>query len=114
MQSISASTLQELANFVSISESAISFETEEGTVSFDIVYPPGRFCLTCGEKLPNAGQSAEAEAENAAKCREHCESHGDAMVVEPKWPNGYRHSPKTYLCKIQDSELTQKLMAAGA
>lgn len=112
VQNIKVHTLNELANHVSISDSEISFKTEAGTVTFDIIYPPGRFCLTCGEKLPDAGSTAESEAENAKACREHCESHGEDMVKSRRWPHGYRHQPKSYTCTAQDSEINQKLIAA--
>lgn len=112
VQNISVNTLNDLANHVSVSDEEISFNTEDGTVTFDVVYPPGRYCLTCNERLPDAGSTAEHEAENAKACREHCESHGKKMVTDRKWPHGYRHQPKAYTCKAKDSELTKKLKAA--
>jgi hypothetical protein len=112
MQNISVNTLRELANHVSVSDEEIVFKTEEGSVAFDVVYPPGRYCLTCGERLPDAGSTAEHEAENAKACREHCEAHGKKMVTEQKWPHGYRHQPRAYTCAAKDTELNKKLIAA--
>lgn len=113
IQNVRATTLtKDFADYVTITDDEVIFQTEEGPVEFDIVYPPGRFCLTCGEQLPGLGSTAEAEAENAKACREHCEAHGKKMVTDRKWPHGYRHMPAAYTLKARDTDLNKKLIAA--
>ena len=109
---ISVNTLNELANHVTVTDTEITFITEAGPVVFDIVTPPGRWCLTCGEKLPDVGSTAAAEAENAQACRDHVATHGNKAEKSVRWPDGYSHHAKHYVCKAQDSELNAALIAA--
>jgi hypothetical protein len=112
IQSIRAGSLKNFEPHVTITDTEVVFDTEDGPVEFDVVYPPGRFCLTCGERLPDQGSTAAFEAENAAACREHVATHGSKAEVSDKWPHGYRHMPHGYALKARDTELNQKLIAA--
>ena len=98
-----------------INDKAIVIHSKDGDVVFDIIYPPGRFCLTCGEKLPNIGEvGSEEEAERAKECRDHVKTHGTKAETSKKWSHGYRSSPGAYDCSIRETDLTKRLMRAGA
>lgn len=98
-----------------ISDKEIVIHSKDGDVVFDIIYPPGRFCLTCGERLPDIGMvGSKEEASLAKECRDHVKTHGTKAETSKKWPHGYRSSPGAYDCSIRETELTKRLMSAGA
>lgn len=93
----------------------IVFHTNDGDVAFLIKHMPGRYCLTCDERLPDAGAAgSEAEAKLAAKCRKHVKSHGDSAEKSVRWPDGYMAYPTSYDCMIEETDLTKRLMAGGS
>ncbi len=92
----------------------ITFHTSDGDVSFRIHQPPGRYCVTCGEKLPDfAGNGTAQEAFAVRRCLDHIKKHGDEALVTDKWPNGYASHPFSYRCIIEETPLTKRLMAQG-
>lgn len=70
--------------FVSQTNDAITLHTVDGDVVFNIDYPPGRHCLTCGEKLPDVGSDPFSD-----QCRAHVETHGATAEKTDRWPHGY-------------------------
>lgn len=98
-----------------VSDKAIVFHSKDGDVVFDIIYPPGRFCLTCGDRLPDIGMvGSKEEAALAKKCIAHVETHGAKAEKSQRWPHGYRSSPGNYDCSIRETDLTKRLMSVGA
>lgn len=116
LQTIGQKTLTgDLKAHITANDKAIVFHSSDGDVVFDIIYPPGRFCLTCGEKLPDAGMvGSKEEAALAADCIAHVKTHGGKAEKSDRWPHGYRSSPGNYDCSIRESDLTKRLMQAGA
>lgn len=97
------------------SDTHIVVHTKEGDVSFRIDQAPGRYCLTCGERLPDfAGNGTKAEAAAAKECIKHVKDHGSAAETSEKWPHGYQSHPYSYLCTIEETDLSKRLMDAGA
>jgi hypothetical protein len=93
----------------------ITVHTKDGDVSFRIDQEPGRYCLTCGERLADfAGNGSQAEAEAAQECRDHVKGHGSKAETSEKWPYGYQSHPRSYICTIEENNLSKRLMSAGA
>jgi hypothetical protein len=93
----------------------ITIHTKEGDVPFRIHQPPGRYCVTCGEKLVDfADNGTKAEAEAAKECRDHVEAHGKKAETSEAAPHGYVSHPFSYRCTIDKTPLTERLMATGA
>lgn len=79
--------LQQHRQFITQTDAAITLHTVDGDVKFNIDYSPGRWCLTTGAKLPDAGADPHAE-----QCRAHVEKL-DNPVKTDRWPNGYLVCP---------------------
>lgn len=111
-QRIAVSTLHELSGHVTVDPSHITFHTIDGDVQFEILFPPGRHCLTTGKRLPDLGRHAEAEAEAAKQCREHVAKLGKKAVKTERWPHGYITLKSSYACVVVATDLTTRLMQA--
>jgi hypothetical protein len=107
-QNIHQQTLAEWRDYVTVTPAAIIVHTVDGDVQFDIDQPPGRYCLTCGERLPDMGSSTNEESLNAQKCLAHVAEHKKAATSD-RWPHGYSHRPKSYTCTIRPTKLTEAL-----
>ena len=105
LQRIPAHILEQHSDYVSKTPEHIVFHTVDGDVAFRIIHPPGRYCLTCGLKLPNhAGNGTEAEAKAAQECRDHVATHGDEAETSEAWPQGYCSYPRTYQCQVEKQD----------
>ena len=92
----------------------ITVHSKEGDVIFKILEQPGRYCLTCGDKLsPFAGNGTEAEAAAAQKCLAHVKSHGKTAETSEKYPHGYNNHSFSYHCEIVENDLSKRLMAGA-
>lgn len=102
-QNLHINTLERHKDYVTVDANKITFITVDGDVVFNIVKQPGRFCLTCGDKLPDfGGNGTMIEAQRASECREHVASHGKKAETSDKWPHGYSNRPNTFECSIED------------
>lgn len=102
IQKIPESELAKHRGFFQITDDAIIYDTVDGPVRFEIEHEPGRYCLTCGEQLPDhGGNGTELEARRAQKCRDHVAEHGADAETSAAWPHGYRHS-RSYTCRVVD------------
>ena len=105
VQRINSSLLKghEVSRFITVINDVITVNTVDGPVVFNVEREPGRYCLTCGEQLPDhAGNGTALEAKRAQACRDHVASHGAKAEKSPKWPHGYESYPNSYLCNIDD------------
>jgi hypothetical protein len=92
----------------------IVFDTHDGDITFNIDRLPGRYCLTCNERLPDSGAAgSEEEAKLAAECIAHVKGHGGKAEKSDRWPHGYQSYPSAYDCTVEVTELTKRLMRAG-
>jgi len=88
---------------VTIEADRFVYHTVDGDVVFHIRQEPGRYCLTCGERLPDFGGNGRAlEARRAQQCIDHVAAHGDKAVKSPDWPHGYENRPSTFTCEVED------------
>lgn len=102
-QRISTRVLEEFKDNIEIQEDGFLFKTETGDVFFKIIHEPGRYCITCGERLPDFGGNGTAiEAVRSAQCRAHVATHGKKAKAHPRWPHGYVNRPNTYTCSVED------------
>ena len=95
-QRVLKSTLAEFKQFVTRTKEQIVFHTLDGDVVFNIVWPPGRFCLSCKEELPSPQADPFAD-----KCRKHVKTHGSDAEKTERWPHGYRASYDSYDCILE-------------
>lgn len=110
VQMISTQHLVErFAPFTTVEGDTITFDSHDGDIVFDIIEKPGVYCLTCGERLGDMVPDAAA----AKAAQDHVKAHGKSAEKTERWPHGYRSHPKSYLCKVQETETTKRLMAAG-
>ncbi len=119
VQRINVKTLQEHSAFATLikdgSQPRIVYVTKDGDVTFLIKHMPGRYCLTCDERLPDfAGGGTVEEAKAAKQCRKHVDDHGGKAETSARWPHGYQSYPNSYECTIEETDLTKRLMRAGA
>jgi hypothetical protein len=92
-----------VAPHISHGDTSFTFHTLDGDVVFNIDREPGRYCLTCGEQLPDfAGNGKTQEMRRAAQCRAHIATHGKSAETSTAWPHGYESYPNSYLCSIDD------------
>jgi hypothetical protein len=108
----------EFAQFVRVIEDGdaprIVFDSHDGDITFKIDHLPGRYCLTCNERLPDPGPAgSEEEAKLAAQCIAHVKKHGGKAETSARWPHGYQSYPNAYACTVEVTELTKRLMRAG-
>jgi len=96
-QRILKSTLAEFRQFITQTPERITFHASDGDIRFKVNWPPGRFCLTCGEELPDSRADPFS-----ASCREHVKKHGNKAEKSDKWPDGYRVSYNSYDCTLED------------
>lgn len=85
-----------IRQFLTMADELITLHTVDGDKVFNIDYRPGRHCLTCGEKLPDAGADPYAE-----QCRAHVETHGAKAKKTERWPHGYI-ATKSYMTTLQE------------
>jgi hypothetical protein len=103
IQRLPINALERHKDHVTVTADEIVFSTVDGDVAFLIVREPGRFCLTCGERLPDhGGNGTLVEAQRAAQCREHVKGHGKTAEKPDDWPHGYVNRPNTFECTIED------------
>jgi len=103
-----------LANNHTRTNTHIIAHTNDGDVSFKILREPGRYCLTCGDRLPSfAGNGTAEEAKAAKECLAHVKEHGNKAETSKAWPHGYENYPTSFLCEIEETELTKRLTVAG-
>jgi hypothetical protein len=102
-QRIPLATIERHKDHVTLTKEAITFTTIHGDVKFPIVQEPGRYCLTCGIRLPDhGGNGTMLESQRAKECLEHVASHGKDVVDSDEWPHGYSNRPLTFDCTIED------------
>ena len=102
-QLITTDTLDRHKDYVEIEAGKIIYHTIDGEVVFHVIREPGRYCITCGQRLPDHGGNGTAlEASRAAECRAHVESHGKDAITHENWPHGYVSRPRTFECTIED------------
>ena len=103
IQRIPMAALERHKDHVTIDKKAITFSTVDGEIRFNITREPGRFCLTCGERLPDhGGNGTLVEAQRASQCLEHVKKHGAKAEKTDEWPHGYLNRPQTYECTVED------------
>jgi len=113
-QRILKDTLNRFGEFFTVAPDAITAHTVDGDVTFRICQAPGRHCLTCGEKLPGFGSTAQDDAANIAACGAHIAEHeaaGDKVSRSKRWPHGYMVLASSYLCEVLPSDLANEKMA---
>ena len=98
-QRIPSSIISQFSRYITKGPEQIVFHTVDGDLAFRIIHPPGRHCLTCGERLAPAGKTPQEEAQNAAAARAHVLTH-DNPVVTDRWPHGYCHFANSYDCEV--------------
>lgn len=94
-QKVLKTWLDKWKQFISVTDNQVIMHTVDGDVFFDIQYPPGRHCLTCGEQLPTPMEDPYAE-----KCRAHVKTHGKDAVVSNRWPHGYIALASSYQLQL--------------
>lgn len=103
LQRLPAAAIERHKDYVSMEDGKIVFHTLDGDVDFLIVHEPGRFCLTCDERLPDfGGNGTMLEASRAQQCRDHVKSHGTEAEKSAKWKDGYQSYPNTFECTVED------------
>ena len=103
LQNIHINALERHKDHVAIGADKITFTTVDGDVVLNIIHQPGRFCLTCDERLPDfGGNGTLLEAQRAAACRDHVTEHGKTAEKSDTWPHGYSNRPNTFECSIED------------
>ena len=103
LQNLHINALERHKNFVTVEADKITFRTVDGNVVMNIIHQPGRFCLTCDERLPDfGGNGTLVEAQRASVCLAHVEAHGKSAEKSEKWPHGYSNRPNSFECSIED------------
>ncbi len=103
LQRIPVPALDKHAGYITLDPDKITYHTVDGDVVFNIIHGPGRYCLTCDEKLPDhGGNGTMLEAQRAAECLAHVAGHGKKAETSDAWPKGYSHRPNTFDCTIED------------
>ena len=96
-QNLTTKTLQDFKQFISQDDKAIIFHTVDGNVVFNIDRAPGRYCLSCEEKMLDSRDDPYNE-----KISEHVLEHGKSAVTTSRWPHGYEVFANHYHCTIED------------
>ena len=102
-QRLNAATLEKFADHFTIEEDKFTLSTVDGKIIFHIKHHPGRYCITCGTRLPDfGGNGRKIETMRAKQCRDHVATHGKEAMKSEKWPHGYVNRPNTYTCTVED------------
>lgn len=98
-----ADAVERHKDFVELNDEGFLYHTVDGDVLLRIVREPGRYCLTCGERLPDhGGNGTMTEARRAKQCLDHVDSHGGKAEQSDDWPHGYISRPRTFECVVED------------
>ena len=87
----------ESSGLITKSDTAIVVHTVDGDMVFNIDHPPGRYCLHCGDALPNENFEKDGETipqgniKHGAGARKHvAEKHKGKKSPDPSIPAGYK------------------------